>query len=148
MKTSKVLGYALAGALTVGAVPVFAAETAKAPAADTKAEEKEPFGRLTVDEVEKGIASKELYLFDNNSKDRWQKGHVPGARWVDFTALTEKDLPADKAAKLVFYCGSEKCMACHGGAKAALKLGYKNVFIMPAGIAGWEKAGKKLEPGT
>ena len=24
-------------------------------------------------------------------------------------------------------------------------MGYKNVYIMPAGIQGWEKAGKKVE---
>jgi len=26
-------------------------------------------------------------------------------------------------------------------------MGYANVFIMPAGIAGWEKAGKPVEHG-
>jgi rhodanese-related sulfurtransferase len=38
-------------------------------------------------------------------------------------------------------------MACHQGARAALTYGYKNVFIMPAGISGWEKAGKPVEKG-
>lgn len=28
---------------------------------------------------------------------------------------------------------------------SALKLGYKKVFILPAGIAGWKKAGKPVE---
>lgn len=28
---------------------------------------------------------------------------------------------------------------------SALKLGYKKVFIMPAGIQGWKKAGKPVE---
>jgi rhodanese-related sulfurtransferase len=28
---------------------------------------------------------------------------------------------------------------------SASKLGYKNVFIMPAGISGWEKAGLPVE---
>jgi rhodanese-related sulfurtransferase len=36
-------------------------------------------------------------------------------------------------------------MACHHGAGSAKKLGYKNVFIMPAGIKGWEGAGKPVE---
>jgi rhodanese-related sulfurtransferase len=35
-------------------------------------------------------------------------------------------------------------MACHSGAKAALALGYTSVYIMPAGIAGWEKNGKPV----
>jgi len=36
-------------------------------------------------------------------------------------------------------------MACHEGARAALKFGYTNVFIMSAGIQGWEKSGKPVE---
>ena len=27
----------------------------------------------------------------------------------------------------------------------ALELGYTNVFIMPAGVQGWERAGKEIE---
>ncbi len=30
---------------------------------------------------------------------------------------------------------------------SALKLGYKNVFIMPEGIRGWKKAGKPVDKG-
>jgi rhodanese-related sulfurtransferase len=30
---------------------------------------------------------------------------------------------------------------------SAAKLGYKNVFVLPAGIAGWEKAKKPVETG-
>jgi rhodanese-related sulfurtransferase len=36
-------------------------------------------------------------------------------------------------------------MACHGAARAAAKAGYSRVFIMPAGIEGWVKAGRKVE---
>jgi rhodanese-related sulfurtransferase len=33
------------------------------------------------------------------------------------------------------------------GAGRALKFGYKNVFVMPAGIIGWQEAGLPLEKG-
>lgn len=122
------------------ALPAVAGGSAK-----PSAEEKEAFGRLTIQQVEEGVAKKELVVFDNNSQDRFAKGHVPSAKWVKFDNVTAADLPADKATKLVFYCGGEMCMACHEAAKGALTLGYKNVFIMPAGISGWEKAGKKTE---
>ena len=39
-------------------------------------------------------------------------------------------------------------MACHQAARAAVKLGYTKVFVMPAGSAGWEKAGKPMEKGS
>jgi rhodanese-related sulfurtransferase len=38
-------------------------------------------------------------------------------------------------------------MACHQAARAAVELGYKNVFVMPDGIQGWKKAGKAVEAG-
>ena len=79
-------------------------------------------------------------MYDNNTKDRYATGHVPGARWLDPMTVAATDLPADKSATLVFYCANKDCSACHEGARAAIKLGYKNVFIMPDGIAGWENA--------
>jgi rhodanese-related sulfurtransferase len=39
-------------------------------------------------------------------------------------------------------------MACHQAARAAVSYGYKNVYIMSAGIQGWEKAGKPVEKGS
>jgi rhodanese-related sulfurtransferase len=36
-------------------------------------------------------------------------------------------------------------MACHEAARRAVKAGFTKVFIMPAGIDGWVKAGKKPE---
>jgi len=34
-------------------------------------------------------------------------------------------------------------MASHGAARRAAKAGYPNVYVMPDGIDGWVKAGKK-----
>lgn len=31
---------------------------------------------------------------------------------------------------------------------SALKLGFKNVYIFPPGIMGWEKAGKPVDKGA
>lgn len=108
------------------------------------------FGQLTVDEVAQRIdAAKagkgQLFVYDNNQREVYEKGHVPTAKWVKPSALSASDLPADKAAPLVFYCANEQCSACHSGAQAAIALGYRNVFIMPEGIQGWQKAGKPLE---
>ena len=64
---------------------------------------------LTVDEVDARIAAHDgkTFIFDNNDRDRYAKGHVPTARWVDFDAVTANDLPQDKTATLVFYCSNE-----------------------------------------
>ena len=38
-------------------------------------------------------------------------------------------------------------MACHHAARAAVALGYKNVFVMPEGSQGWAKSGRTMEKG-
>ena len=38
-------------------------------------------------------------------------------------------------------------MACHQAARRAVELGHQKVYVMPEGIAGWEKAGKPVEKG-
>jgi rhodanese-related sulfurtransferase len=103
---------------------------------------------LTVQQVHKRLGEKNFYVFDNNPRDLWQEAHVPKARWLDYNRVAARDLPIDKSATLVFYCANEQCHACHKGAGAALKLGYKNVFVMPAGIMGWQRAGLPTEPGS
>ena len=70
------------------------------------------FGELTVDQVAAKMeqaksGALKLALVDNNQKDRWAKGHLPGAKWVQFDAVTPADLPADKDTTLVFYCANE-----------------------------------------
>ncbi len=141
----KKLVCSLAVATAFAAIPSAVRAADAAAAAPAAAEKKEAFGRLTIEEVDAMIAKKDGFIFDNNSKESFAKGHVPTAKWVEFDEVKTTDLPADKAAKLVFYCGGEKCHACHKAAQMALELGYKNVYIMPAGISGWEKAKKKLE---
>jgi len=111
----------------------------------------EAFGRMSIEDVEAKLKEANegkaaFYVFDNNAKNVYDTGHVPGAKWVDYEHISATDLPADKEATLVFYCANEHCTACHEGAGSALKLGFKKVFIMPAGIAGWKKAGKRVEP--
>jgi rhodanese-related sulfurtransferase len=39
-------------------------------------------------------------------------------------------------------------MASHAAAREAAKLGYGSVFVMPDGISGWVKAGKRVEKGA
>ena len=62
-----------------------------------------------MDEVAARIATNDekTFLFDNNSKERYAKSHVPGAKWLDYDNVSASDLPADRSATLVFYCASE-----------------------------------------
>jgi Rhodanese-like domain len=90
------------------------AEHRAAPGKDTSTAEadKEAFGRMTIDELEAKMAAAKagqakLAIFDNNQHDRFDKGHIPGAKWVKFSEYTASEMPADKDTTLVFYCSNE-----------------------------------------
>jgi rhodanese-related sulfurtransferase len=73
-----------------------------------RAEEKNSFGSLTVDQVSDLISKHDVKVFDNNSRDRFKESHVPTAKWVDFKNVQASDLPQDKDRTLIFYCANEK----------------------------------------
>ena len=75
----------------------------------TASAESKDLKRLTVDQVSAKLAAKDgkTFIFDNNSKDSWTAGHVPGARWLDDEKVTADALPPDQAALLIFYCHNE-----------------------------------------
>jgi len=146
MHTARTLPASAAIALALVACATTPAPTpAPAPAITAAAPAAEAFGRLSVDEVAALIRAGDANIYDDNGEGRFAAGHLPGAVWMPFNAVSADKLPADKTRKLVFYCANERCSACHKAAAAAVALGYTQVFIMPAGIAGWEQAGQPVE---
>jgi rhodanese-related sulfurtransferase len=126
-----------------GSAPAPAAPSAPA----SQAAEPEAFKRITMADLAARIERKDpMALFDANMRDRYEKGHIPGAKWVDVSTFGAADLPADRATPLVFYCFNPQCSASHMAATRAAKLGYADVSVMPEGILAWQKAGKELEP--
>ena len=59
---------------------------------------------LKVDEVAARLGQPGFHVFDNNGQGRWKRSHVPGAKNLNPHLFEASDLPADKAATLVFYC--------------------------------------------
>ena len=98
-------------------------------------------------QVQAKLGEPGFHVYDVNSPERYAKGHVPGAKNASYKTLSADQLPTDKNATLVFYCGSLKCKACHKAADVAKELGYSNASIMAAGIKGWEAAGLATEGG-
>ena len=104
---------------------------------------------IKINELKSAIGKQKVVLLDANGTDSWKQGHIPGA--IDFAANRAKlasVLPKDKDALVVAYCGGPKCEAYKAAAKAAEKLGYKNVKHLAAGISGWHEAGEKMEKGS
>lgn len=100
--------------------------------------------KATIEQVASWTKSKQAIPVDaNGSETRTKQGVIPGA--VLLTSSSQyalKELPANKDAKLVFYCANEKCSASEGAAQRAIDNGYTNVAVLPAGIVGWKQAGQ------
>ena len=98
-------------------------------------------GKLTVAEVAAMLERNEtVFVFDANTRDTYLEGHIPGAQWIEYDAVTAADLPESKDAKVIFYCYNPLCGASPLAAKQAMSLGYRNVWLLPEGIIGWRKA--------
>jgi rhodanese-related sulfurtransferase len=102
---------------------------------------------LTVDQLDTMLAKSECIPVDaNGERTRQKMGVIPGAVLLtDSDTFTAAELPADKGKTLVFYCANTNCGASHEAASKALTAGYTNVKVLPDGIAGWVKAGKKIQ---
>jgi rhodanese-related sulfurtransferase len=100
---------------------------------------------VTVDQLDQALASHAAVPVDANGElTRRKLGVIPGALLLtDSESFAPSELPADKAKPLVFYCANPSCDASHHAAERAVTAGYTDVKVLPAGIAGWVKAGKK-----
>ena len=114
-----------------------------APAADQAAA---VVPTVSVDECDQQLAKGAQAVDANGEQTRKKLGVLPGAVLLtDSESFAVSELPADKAKPLVFYCANTSCGASHEAAGKALTAGYTNVKVMPDGIAGWVKAGKKTQ---
>ena len=89
-----------------------------------------------------------VVVCDANSADtRERHGVIPGAvlltNYRDYDAGSE--LPADKGARLVFYCHSDACGAAADAARKAIAAGHRNVSVLSDGITGWSASGQSVE---
>ena len=106
------------------------------------------FADISPQDVLAAANAKSAVIIDVNGPDSYKAGHVPGA--LSFATIKNNlaaNLPADKNALVIAYCGSPKCGAYLQAAKAAQNLGYTNIKHMSAGIAGWKEANLPTEPG-
>jgi rhodanese-related sulfurtransferase len=107
-----------------------------------------PASVLSLSEVRALMGAKEVvYIYDANDRESYLKGHVPGARWVQYNAVTAAELPPAKDAKLIFYCYNPQCGASEQAAARAMALGFRNVWRMPEGIQGWRAANMPVVTG-
>jgi rhodanese-related sulfurtransferase len=97
---------------------------------------------VSVDELDRMLAASDCLAVDaNGDTTRRRMGVIPGAVLLADDSIDR--LPPDRSKNLVFYCANEACRSSHEAANKAVLAGYTHVKVMPAGIAGWVRAGKK-----
>ena len=99
-----------------------------------------------------------VLFFDFRSPVNFGKGHLPGAKSLPYRENSEfsadfdagkdqfdlKVLPADKAARLVFYSDGPTGWKSYKASVLAIKAGYTNVHYYRSGTDDWVKAGNTL----
>jgi rhodanese-related sulfurtransferase len=63
------------------------------------------YGLLSIGEAASAVGRPGVYFFDVNAPARYARGHLPGAKNLAPDKVGATDLPPDKEATLVFYCG-------------------------------------------
>jgi rhodanese-related sulfurtransferase len=86
-------------------------------------------------------------VLDVNSRQSWLAARVPGALPLDPMGYGESDLPADRDSTLVFHCSNFLCRKAPNAARRAKEMGYRNIYVMSAGISGWVGASLPTESG-
>lgn len=139
----------MAGILTIFAIHDFTfAETSKdemkkkkSGAAASACMNDETFPDLSKAELQALVDSQGAFIIDVNAKDSYEKTKIPGA--IHFGSNKKKLgtlLPENKDSLIVAYCGGPSCTAWKEAARAACKLGYKNVKHFKGGITGWNQS--------
>lgn len=139
----------LLAALMLGTVAAFTTLPLAPAAAETVLQPKEGwFATLTTFEKVRPEVTippkKGVLLIDSRPAARqYDPGHIPGAINIPDTAFekaTDK-LPADKATRLIFYCGGLDCMLSHNSAHKAKALGYTAIEVYAEGMPDWKAKG-------
>ena len=97
--------------------------------------------------LEQLIDEATVTVIDVNPRHSWLAARVRGAMHLDPANFSDRDLPGDRTAALVFYCSNPMCTKAPRAARRAAAMGYRDVQVMSAGIRGWVDAGLPTESG-
>jgi len=106
------------------------------------------YGEITIDTAKKFFDNGKAVFIDARPAKIFAKGSIPGSISIPDTewATAKDNLPADKEALYIPYCGGFKCEKSHFVAEQMFKLGYKNVQVYAGGVPEWQAAGYPLAP--
>jgi len=145
----RLLAFALAAGMFICAGDMYAqcskscGKDKSACGASKKQEQEKPaisqLKTVTRDEVAAMVKAGSVTVIDARDEKSFADGHIDGA--INFG---KADLPADRNATLVFYCGGTKCPLAKRAALRASKHGYSNVMVYSGGWAEWSAGQEQI----
>jgi rhodanese-related sulfurtransferase len=92
-------------------------------------------------------AGKNIGVYNTMSELECLDHRIPGTQCLACEEIENSAsvLPADKERAIVFYCESEGCYRSCRAADAAMRYGYKQVYLLAGGIPAWKQAGYPME---
>lgn len=85
------------------------------------------------------LESGRAVLIDIREADEFAREHIPGARLVPLSGFDAADFPQGKEKAAIFHCASGSRTA--QAAPRILGKGFKEVYQLSGGLAGWKQAG-------
>lgn len=85
------------------------------------------------------LESGQAVLLDIREPEEYAREHIPGARLTPLSTFDAADFSRDSEKRAIFHCGSgaRTCQA----AGRLLGTGFREVYHLEKGLAGWKKAG-------
>ena len=92
-------------------------------------------------------SDKDLPVFNTMSELECLDHRIPGTRCLSCEDIENNlaVLPPDKGRDIVFYCESAQCYRSCRAAEAAIKAGYRQVYVLDGGMPAWKQAGYAME---
>jgi len=90
-----------------------------------------------------------LTVVDARNPEEYQEVHIKGAINVpvkQFDRYADR-LPADRSARIIFYCNGVKCGKSKKAAIKAMERGYDNILVYAEGMPVWEEKGMPIYAG-
>lgn len=113
--------------------------------------------RVTAAQVQQLIAQG-AQMVDVRSEKEYNEGHIPGARLVPYGEKSLKDIAfdaktdsfagtdkLDKAKPVIFACNGAECWKSYKASKAAVELGFKDVYWFRGGLPEWRAEGLPVD---
>ena len=102
----------------------------------------ENYPTMSVHQVKETFPSEDLQLLDVRQPSEWDKGHLPGARYIFLPELVERQQELDKSKPVITYCGNGYRASIAAG---ILRQAGFDARSVPGSYTAWTAAGYPVE---